>query len=274
MSVPVLVGTDGSVIADAAIRWAAAEAGRRGAVLHVIHAWVWPLMKVGLGPGPGAPAEAGLQAQADRILTEAAEAAHDACPGLTVTASLLVGDAAARLVAASREAQLLVVGNRGLGGFAGLLLGSVSASVVAHAACPVIVVRGTTDTDGPVVVGVDAAGPARGAVEAAFAAAQRVGAGVLAVHAYGTPGARTAAVAAARAVLDGELAVARGMYPSVLVTTRLGTLSPARELVDASKGAQLVVVGARGTGGFASTVLGTTSIALIRHAHCPVLVHR
>lgn len=271
---PVLVGTDGSAIADAAVRWAAAEAGRRGAALHVVHAWVWPLMKVRLGPAPDAPPGAGLQAQADRTLAEAAAVARDACRGLAVTESLLVGDAAARLVAASREAQLLVVGNRGLGGFAGLLLGSVSASVVTNAACPVVVVTGTSNAEGPVVVGVDEDGAARAAVDAAFAAAHRVGARVLAVHAYRNPGANAAAQSSARAVLHTELAVAREKYPLVPVTTRLGTRSPAHELVDASEGAQLVVVGARGSGRFASLVIGTTSMALVHHAHCPVLVQR
>jgi len=274
MSLPVLVGTDGSSSAIAAVRWAAAEAGRRGVALHVIHVWVWPLMKVRLGPAPGAPAGAGLQAQADMTLAEAAAAARDTSPGLAVTESLLVGDVAARLVAASREAQLLVVGNRGLGGFAGLLLGSVSASVMAQAACPTVVVRGRPQTDGPVVVGVDEGGAARVAVDAAFAAAHRVRAGVLAVHAYRNPGAHSGAVSAARALLERELAVVREKNPSVPVTTRLSTHSPARELVDASEGAQLVVVGERGSGGFASLVVGTTSIALCHHAHCPVLVQR
>lgn len=156
-------------------------------------------------------------------------------------------------------------------GFAGLLLGSVNASVVAHAACPVVVVRGTPHADGPVVVGIDEAGPARAAVDAA---AHRVGARVLAVHAYRNPGTHAAVESAACAVLDAELAVAREKYPLVPVTTRLGTHSPARELVDASEGAQLVVVGARGSGGFASLVIGTTSIALLHHARCPVLVQR
>lgn len=274
MSMPVLVGTDGSVIADAAVRWAASEAARRGAPLHVVHAWVWPLMKVPLGPEPGAPAGGGLQAQADRTLSEAAATAEAAVPGLTVETSLVVGAANARLVAASQEAQLLVVGNRGLGGFGSLLLGSVSSSVVAHAACPTVVVRGETQSHGPVVAGVDEAGASRAAIGAAFAAAQRVGVGVLAVHAYRNPGPLSILEEMASDVMAGELCEAREKYPEVQVTTHLGRRSPVHELVKASQGAQLVVIGASGSGSFASLGIGSTSVAVIRHAHCPVLVQR
>ena len=274
MNMPVLVGTDGSVAADAAVRWAATEAGRRAAPLHVVHAWVWPLMRVPLGPEPGMPAGAGLQAQADRTLSEAAATAEAAVPGLTVTTSLVVGAANARLVAASHKAQLLVVGTRGFGGFGSLLLGSVSSSVVTHAACSTVVVRGETQSHGPVVVGVDEAGASRAAVEAAFAAAQRVGVGVLAVHAYRTPGPLSMLEEMAGDVMVGELREAREKYPEVQVTTHLGSQSPVHELVEASQGAQLVVIGATGSGSFASLGIGSTSVAVIRHAHCPVLVQR
>lgn len=270
----VVVGTDGSATSDAVVRWAAAEAGRRGAALHVVHAWVWPLLKVDLGPGPGMPVGAGLQAQADRTLAEAAAAAEATVAGLAVRTSLLVGDPAVRLVAAGRDAELLVVGNRGLGGFSGLLLGSVSSSVVAHAACSTVVVRGDAHSRGPVMVGVDEAGVSRTAVDAAFGAAERAGVGVVAVHAYRSPGPDAVLETAARDVLEHELAVAREKYPDVPVTTRLGTRSPVRELVEASEGAQLAVVGASGSGGFAPFMIGSTSIALIRHARCPVLVQR
>ena len=240
----------------------------------MVHAWVWPLMRVRLEAEQGMPAGAGLQAQADRTLSEAAATAEATVPGLTVRTSLLVGASAAQLVAASKDAQLLVVGNRGLGGFGSLLLGSVSSSLVAHAACSTVVVRGDTDSQGPVVVGVDEAGVSRAAVDAAFAAAQRVGVGVLAVHAYRSPGPSSVLEGMAGDVMAAELIEAREKYPEVLVTTHLGRRSPVHELVEASNGAQLVVVGASGSGSFASLGIGSTSIAVIRHAHCPVLVQR
>lgn len=274
MSMPVLVGTDGSEIADAAVRWAAKEAARRGVALRVVHAWVWPLMRVRLTAAPGMPEGAGLQAQADRTLSEAAAIATDTCPGLVVETSLLVGASNARMVEASRDAQLMVVGHRGLGGFGSLLLGSVSSSVVAHAACSTVVVRGVTHSHGPVVVGVDEAGASKAAISAAFAAAQQTEVGVLAVHAYRSPGPSSILETVARDVLASELSEARAAYPEVPVEIRLGRHSPVRELVEASEGAQLVVVGANGSGTAASLGVGSTSIAVIRHAHCPVMVHR
>ena len=98
--------------------------------------------------------------------------------------------------------------------------------------------------------------------------------GVLAVHAYRSPGPSAILETMARDVLASELSEARAAHPEVPVETRLGRHSPVRELVEASEGAQLVVVGASGSGTAASLGIGSTSIAVIRHAHCPVMVHR
>lgn len=284
MEKQVVVGVDGSPDACRAVRWAAAEAVRRGAPLHVVHAWVWPLYKVPLGPAPGAPPGAGLQAQADRVLADAAAEAGATAPGLQVETSLVTGDAASRLIAASREASLLVLGNRGLGGFAGLLLGSVGLSAVSHASCPVVIVRGRPDPTGPVLVGVDGPQGSQHTIETGFAAARRLSTGVLALHCFVVPPRHEATtsyrdhlVAAeedARAIVDQELAGARARYPDVPVQVRLGDGPAARELVVASEVASLVVVGSRGSGGFAALALGTTSHALVHHADCPVMVSR
>jgi nucleotide-binding universal stress UspA family protein len=280
----VLVGVDGSEGATQALRWAAAEAGRRQAPLHVVHAWVWPLYRVNLGPAQGAPPGAGLQAQAERTLEEAAERAQKVWPGLEVSTELLTGDAAARLVAASHDAQLLVVGHRGLGGFADLMLGSVGVAAAVHAACPVAVVRGETERSGPVVVGVDGPEHSQQTIMEAFAAAHRMGAPLLAVHSFDVPVRRQSALSYrehvlaaeedAGALVAAELAEARAEYPQVRVEVRLGDNPPAKELVLVSEHARLVVVGPRGSGGFRELFLGSVSHALIHHAHCPVLVIR
>jgi nucleotide-binding universal stress UspA family protein len=120
---PVVVGVDGSQESLRAVRFAAAEAASRGARLRVIHARLWPLYPVPLGAPPDTPPGASLQAQADRLLAEATEAATLAGPDLRVDTSLLTGEAGRLLVRASSDAQLLVVGNRGLGVFTELLLG-------------------------------------------------------------------------------------------------------------------------------------------------------
>lgn len=291
----VVVGVDGSDEARRAVRWAAEEAARRDAALHVVHAWVWPLYKVPLGPAPGAPAGAGLQAQADRVLADAADEASAAAPGVPVETSLRVGDAAALLIAESREAALLVLGHRGLGGFAGLLLGSVGIAAASHAPCPVAVVRGRADATGPVVVGVDGPERSRPTIDAAFAAARRRGVAVVALHSFLVPprhrgfAERVAATSSpvesyrapltvaqegARTMVECELAGAREAYPEVAVTVQLCDESAGKDLVAASRDAGLVVVGARGSGGFAGLVIGSTTHALIHHAECPVLVAR
>ena len=275
----VVVGTDGSTEASRAVRWAAEEAARRGAALRVVHAWVWPLMKVPLGPAPGAPPGAGLRAQADRVLADATRAAHEVSPALQVESSLVTGDAATRLVEESRAADLLVLGHRGLGGFAGLLLGSVGLALATHASCPVVVVRGRVGTAGHVVVGVDASPHSSATTGAAFAAARRLGTGVVAVHASArghrrdvVTDADSDADADADAEVERDLAATRVDYPDVPVTVLLCEGSAPKALVSASRDAGLVVVGARGSGGGARFGVGSTTHALLHHADCPVLV--
>ncbi len=285
MNRSVVVGVDGSDCSWEAVRWAAAEAGRRGAPLHLVHAWVWPLYGVGLGPAPGAPPGAGLQAQAERVLTEGADLARAESPGLVVETSLVTGEASVRLVDCSRDAQLLVVGHRGLGGFAGLLLGSVGVAVAAHAACPVAVVRGEVGGSGPVVVGVDASERSQHVLQEAIVAADRLGAAVRAVHCVEMPLRQhlarsyqdTLAEASreARERLEKQIVEARSAAGlDVAVDVRLGDHPPAKELVEASADARLVVVGSRGAGGLTGMLLGSTGHALIHHSRCPVLVVR
>lgn len=143
---PVLVGVDGSESSNAAVRWAADEARRLGVPLRALHAWLWPLYHVQLGPPPGAPPGTGLRAEADRVLEQAAELTREASPSTPVETILYTGAPAAALLRDAANARMLVVGHRGLGGFTGLLLGSVGVTVSAHAllhhaACPVLVVR-------------------------------------------------------------------------------------------------------------------------------------
>jgi nucleotide-binding universal stress UspA family protein len=284
MDKPVLVGVDGSDSSTEAVRWAAAEAGRRGAPLRVVHTWVWPLYRVNLGPAEGAPPGAGLQAQAEQILDEAGELAEKVSPGLDVTRVLLTGDASTRLIGCSHEAQLLVVGHRGLGGFGDLLLGSVGVAAAVHSACPVAIVRGETERTGPVAVGVDGPEHSKHSIAEAFAIAARLGAPLLAVHSFTIPvrqesvlSYRDHVIAAeedARALVEGELAEARAEFPDVPVEIVLGDNPPAKEMVLTSARARLVVVGPRGSGGFRELFLGSTSHALIHHAQCPVLIAR
>src|SRR4249919_3095946 len=109
---PVLVGVDGSQWSNAAVRWAADEARHLDVPLHIVHAWMWPLYHVQLGPPPGAPPGAGLRAQAERVLSEAAQLARATSPGTSVETTLATGPAAAELIQSAADARMLVVGHR------------------------------------------------------------------------------------------------------------------------------------------------------------------
>jgi nucleotide-binding universal stress UspA family protein len=282
----VVVGNDGSVEGSRAVRWAADEAYRLGARLHIVHAWLWPLFKVDLEPAPFAPPGAGLRAQAEAVLTDSTSQAHEVAPTLAVTTSLLVGSAAPLLVRQAAEAGMLVVGNRGLGGFTGLLLGSVGVEVSAHAACPVVVVRGRPSPAGPVVAGIDESDQSAAAALTAAGEARRRHTELVLLHAWVPPlrfegggpvGWKELSEAGQRAGRDLLAKVQASVAesePDVVVRTQLGDGSPTAELVSASPNAQLVVVGSHGVGPLRGLLLGSTTHALIHHSDCPVLVHR
>ena len=135
----ILVGVDDSPAAAEAVRWAAREATLRGASLHIVHAWDLPRF-AGFEDSP--VTSSGLQAESKRILDRLTDQAAEGQPGLEIVGVSVEGAPAAELIAAAGEADLLVVGSRGEGGFKGLLLGSVSHQCALHAPCPVVIVRG------------------------------------------------------------------------------------------------------------------------------------
>src|SRR5690606_23640680 len=198
---------------------------------------------------------------------------------------IVTGAAAPVLLDEATRAWLLVLGSRGLGGFVGLLVGSVTVQVASHTRRPLLVARGQVRESGPVVVGVD--GPASAAaVEFAFAEAEVRGADLVAVHAwYGDlpegveeklpliydAGDVTSTLTTQ---LSGWLAETRARHPEVRVREEIRRGRAAKTLIEASREAQLVVVGARGRGGFAGLLLGSVSQALLHHAECPVAVVR
>ncbi|MEU4643482.1 universal stress protein [Micromonospora sp. NPDC023814] len=283
---PVVVGVDGSAAALDAVRVAAREAAQRQCPLRVVHAFIWPLTRVPVDPVPGAPAGAGLRNQAERYVAEAVAEAGKAAPEVAVTGAVVDGAATPVLLDESRDAALVVLGHRGLGGFAGLLIGSVTVQVSAHALCPVLVVRGEPRADGPVVVGVDGSANSTEAVAFAFEEASHRGAPLLAVQAWLFPSPvgpgdilplvydLDAYAAEEERALAESVAGFAERYPDVPVRHRLVRGSPARVLVDESKAAQLVVVGARGRGPLSGLLLGSVSHAVLHHAHSPLAIVR
>lgn len=144
-----VVGVDGSRGAQEALRWALAEARLRGATVHVVHAWMVRFIEtlpepwvVGLTP-PGPSVEESyerLRGGAKEVLDSSVRAAQEKEPGVEIEGELVEGHAVTELLKAARNAELLVVGTRGRGGFAGLLLGSVSQQCAHHAPCPLVIV--------------------------------------------------------------------------------------------------------------------------------------
>lgn len=136
----IVVGTDGSPSADAAVDWAVAEAGRWGADLTVVHAWDYPY----LGPrtGTAEPSEL-MELDAARELADSVAALRARRPAMTTTvhAKLAKGATADALIAAVPDCDLLVVGARGRGAFKSALLGSISSAVIHRATCPVAIIH-------------------------------------------------------------------------------------------------------------------------------------
>lgn len=138
----VVVGVDGSEGSRRAMAWAAAEAREHQARLTVLTAW--SRVPAPVGPGYGSLrgyAEADFGELAEHELDESVRAVLGEYADLVVERRVVEGHAAQQIVEASSGADLAVVGHRGHGGFAGMLLGSVSQHVAAHAHCPVVIVR-------------------------------------------------------------------------------------------------------------------------------------
>ncbi|WP_308259500.1 universal stress protein [Pseudonocardia sp. H11422] len=285
---PVLVAVDGSEPALRAVRWAAQEALRLRVALRVVTASGGSSVRHFGDPNWGPDYEEALLEIARAQVAAAADVAGETAPDVEVVPQVLEGYPVPALLDESREVQLVVLGNRGLGGFSGLLVGSVTVAVAAHAACPVVVVRGTdqdaaTAQEGPVVVGVDGSPLSEAALAFAFADADAHGSALVAVHSWQDAVMDPAAAAYVNweaieseehRLLTERLAGLAQKYPDVPVERVVVRDSPARVLVERSAGARLVVVGARGRGGFIGLLLGSTSQALVHHSRCPVVVVR
>ncbi|MET8234592.1 universal stress protein [Micromonospora sp. NPDC005298] len=281
---PVVVAVDGSTSALEAVRVAAREAVTRGRPLRVVHAFIWALYGVSMEPAPGAPTDSGFRRQAEQLVADAVAEAGKVAPDLAVTSAVVDGAPTPVLLAEARDAALLVLGSRGLGGFGGLLIGSVAVQVSARAGCPVLVVKGEARADGPVVVGVDGSALSTEALGFAFEEASLRGTGLVAVHAWIIPVAPSdllpigydvdALVAEEERELAEAVAGWSQRYPDVPVRRHVAYGAPARMLVQESAAAQLTVVGARGRGALAGMLLGSVSHAVLHHAHSPVVIVR
>jgi len=141
----IVVGVDGSGSSLEALRWAVHQTNLTGATLHVVTAWGYPDHPTPFGIVPELPLPQDPMAETRRRLDEVVETARRGDPNAEVRTEVVHGSAAPVLLQAARDADLLIVGSRGVGTFVGMLLGSVSEHCVRHASCPVLVVRSVHD---------------------------------------------------------------------------------------------------------------------------------
>ena len=287
------MGVDGSAAALAAVRWAAHDAALRDVPLTLVH--------VVNAPVPGwsqVPAPAGLrqwqEKRARDFIESAIKVAEEStgeCGPVQIDSKVFYSGTVPTLVGLSKEADMVVVGYRGHGGvLVRTFLGSVSSGLVYHAHCPVAVIHDEEPLSAnvaraPVLVGIDGSPASEAATAIAFEEASRRGVGVMALHAWTDLRVSDfkelfpnfnwdAQLSEEEETLGERLAGWQERYPDVGIRRKIEIGEPALPLIEASKRAQLIVVGSHGRGGFAGMLLGSVGAAVVNRARIPVIVAR
>jgi nucleotide-binding universal stress UspA family protein len=268
---PIVTGTDGSEESLRAVEWAAREAVLRGVPLRIVSATSLLPRMVGLQTRPDRDMVASLiRSERDRALAAAAERAAETAPGLPIDTVPLENQPAQAITGSGSGASMLVLGSRGIGAFAAMVLGSVSRYAAAHASCPVVVVRDETGAvHRRIGIGLGNLDDCADSLTFAFEEAGLRQASLIAVHAPGPPqGEHEEQIARA---LAGLLDTWREKYPDVPVSQEIVPGHPARALVGLSARADLVVIG-RHAGHPSMQGPGTVRHAVLNHAHGTIVI--
>jgi nucleotide-binding universal stress UspA family protein len=282
----IVVGVDGSVGSENALRWAVGEARLRSATVRAVLAWAHGAHRHAMTERFDADDVGDLTLSADQLLHETVRRTPLGDPPVEIRETVVDRPPVDALVDESHDALMLVVGARGRSRLRRMVVGSVSGACVHEATCPVVVVHGHVDAKPdprPVLVGVDGSAPSIGALRQAAGEAAMRGVPLSVVHAWT---AELSAYAgfyplidsvsmekAAQTVLDDCLDKASLRdRDAPEVDARLAYGPTARTLIKAAEFAQLLVLGARGHGGFAELLLGSTGHQCLTHAPCPVML--
>ncbi|WP_214110428.1 universal stress protein [Acrocarpospora catenulata] len=279
----VAVGVDGSEAATLAVDYAMDDAVRRRAALKIIHVrepWIGDLAF----QDAGALSDA-VNQHSRAVLAAAERRARERAPGVPVITSLVTGRVTEGLRAEAEGADVLVIGGRGLGGFAGLAVGSAGLGLAGHFPGPVVVVRQLAAVSyGQVVVGYDGSYPSEAALDYAFGEAERRNARLKVIYAWQqpvfAPYAEGYGPVLSRLFDERTAEIRRYLAPWREKNARINVDEtsfaghPIIALTENSRTADLVVVGSRGMGALGSAVLGSVSHGVLHRAFCPVAVVR
>jgi nucleotide-binding universal stress UspA family protein len=281
----VLVGVDGSPPSRVAVDWAAREASMRDLPLTIIY--ISPMVAADI-PMPVNLTQR-LEKHGQSVLREARSTAEDAIEGsrpIPIDTEMVRAAVLPTLIDRSKDADMIVVGCRGLGAIGRRLLGSVSSGLIHHAHCPVAVIHDEDPmmphpSEAPVVLGIDGSPASEQATAIAFEEASRRGVDLVAVHAWSDfaafespPDGFEELEKEAEETLSEQLAGWQERYPDVSVRRVVSLDKPAHELLEQSESAQLTVLGSHGRGGFAGMLLGSVSSAVAQSARMPVIIAR